>query len=31
MIDEKTGLERDPGPIGGLIVTLLALIVLMLV
>jgi|KBSSwiStaDraftv2_1062776.scaffolds.fasta_scaffold81323_3 hypothetical protein len=31
MIDEKSGLDVDAGPIGGLLVTLLALILLLLV
>ena len=30
MIDEKSGLERDSGPIGGLLVTLLVLVLLLL-
>jgi hypothetical protein len=31
MIDEKSGLDVDPGPVGGLLLTLLALILLLLV
>jgi hypothetical protein len=31
MIDDKSGLDVDPGPIGGLLITLLALVLLLLV